>query len=88
MARLASVIGDFQVDYPFSFTDDGRSLKRVVFMDICSFSSHLIDEAEDGNTEGKERRGEGEGERGDRRANGGGEAKSTRMICRNGEKRK
>jgi hypothetical protein len=42
--------------------DDGRPLKRVVFMDICSFSSHLIDEVEDDNTEGKERRGEGEGE--------------------------
>jgi hypothetical protein len=62
LARLASVIGDFQVNYPFSFMDYGRPLKRVVFMDICSFSSHLIDEAEDDNTEGKERRGEGEGE--------------------------
>jgi hypothetical protein len=62
LARLASVIGDYQVNYPFSFMDDGRPLKRVVFMDICPFSSHLIDEAEDDNTEGKERRGEGEGE--------------------------
>jgi len=53
--------------------DDGRPLKRVVFMDICSFSSHLIDEAEDDNTEGKERRGEGEGEQEGRRANEEGE---------------
>jgi len=42
-------------------------------MDICSFSSHLIDEAEDDNTEGKERRGEGEGEQEGRRANEEGE---------------
>jgi hypothetical protein len=31
-------------------------------MDICFFSPHLMDEAEDDNTEWKERRGEGERE--------------------------